>query len=1033
MANPNNSGSVPSKRDDTSVGAKSPGMALLPKTIRGKLGLAFGVIAAAAIIGGAVGQWSYEVIRQKIVAISEVSVPSVIATQRIGEVTARIAAVAPALNSADSDSALSAQRNALTVHIRELRAAVENLARHTKETESIRRMNSLADEVAATLAVQTRSVAERLALAKQSRANVEATAAEHLRFNSSIRLIIEIAMEEFRTSSASVIKNTDQSIKRLNELTMKGLLPILLLRLQANYMVQAIESARTATPEQIETLWQAFVSANSVASRQLKTLQRNKDLAKFLDIEPVKHVFKQVVRLGVGDGNVFDRRLKSLAAVDENSSGSPQQSATEDEAKSLARLEADLDRTLNRLITLIRGRTATEGFDIKQYVSETLNSMATRGLAGISDLQKLEALGNHIAGVLTAAALLESEHELDTFKVNFARAAQEFDAILDKYENDPKMSPVIESARHLVGLGDGDPNLFAIHIQELQAIARGRKFLLESIRLMEELSATATQIVQATQTDSTEAAHAVARSLTTSRWTLAVAATTGVLVLLVVWLYVRHSLGARLTALSNSMLAIADGNLKARTPRSGDDEIGRMAEALGIFRDTAIEVEEKNLREIEETRRRLVDAIENTSEGFAFYDNEDRLELCNTRYEEMLYPGLGHRLVPGTKFEDIIRSAAESGLIPDAEGRIEEWVAERLKRHLNPGEQHLHQLRDNLWILISERKTNTGGTVAVYADVTELKQREEELAEKSQALEQKSNALEQLSNQLAKYLSPQVYDSIFRGKQEVKVESNRKKLTVFFSDIADFTETADRLESEELTQLLNHYLTEMSQIALDFGATIDKYVGDAILIFFGDPETRGVKKDALAGVEMAIAMRKKMNELQDVWRASGIEKPLRCRMGIHTDYCTVGNFGSEDRLDYTIIGGGVNLAARLESAAAPGELLISYKTYAHVKDRIHCEKRDTINVKGIAYPVATYQVIDAYENLEEELNLIREDHPSLRLNIDMDALSANEISQIATILGRTLDRVESFGQGVKRKRRKSTKARSAKRSATKSS
>src|SRR5262249_22720928 len=169
---------------------------------------------------------------------------------------------------------------------------------------------------------------------------------------------------------------------------------------------------------------------------------------------------------------------------------------------------------------------------------------------------------------------------------------------------------------------------------------------------------------------------------------------------------------------------------------------------------------------------------------------------------------------------------------------------------------------------------------------------------------------------------------------EVKIASRRKELTIFFSDIAGFTETAERLESEHLTQLLNHYLTEMSKIALSHGATIDKYVGDAIVIFFGDPETRGVKEDALACVEMAIAMRKRLHELRAVWRASGIEKPLQCRIGINTGYCTVGNFGSEDRMEYTIIGGGVNLASRLEAAATPGEILISYETYAHVRHRI---------------------------------------------------------------------------------------------------
>jgi adenylate cyclase len=90
-------------------------------------------------------------------------------------------------------------------------------------------------------------------------------------------------------------------------------------------------------------------------------------------------------------------------------------------------------------------------------------------------------------------------------------------------------------------------------------------------------------------------------------------------------------------------------------------------------------------------------------------------------------------------------------------------------------------------------------------------------------------------------------------------------------------------------------------------------VGDAIVIFFGDPETRGVKEDALACVKMALAMQKRIGELATIWRDAGIEKPLHCRIGIHTGYCTVGNFGSEDRMDYTIIGGGVNLASRLSS------------------------------------------------------------------------------------------------------------------------
>jgi PAS domain-containing protein len=322
----------------------------------------------------------------------------------------------------------------------------------------------------------------------------------------------------------------------------------------------------------------------------------------------------------------------------------------------------------------------------------------------------------------------------------------------------------------------------------------------------------------------------------------------------------RRTIGIPLERLLASINRSREMGERAPVDWASRDEIGDVVSAFNEMQDRqqAYEGELRDARDKLEQRveertkalalateqakkaeRLVTDAIESISEGFSLYDPDDSLVVCNNTYRKLLYPGIEDVVTPGTPFEIIVRAAAERGLVADAEGRIEEWMAERLARHRNPGEPHLQHRSDGRWILISERKTDDGGTVAVYADITELKQREQELSEKSEALEQKSNALELLSNQLAKYLSPQVYDSIFSGRQEVKVASSRKKLTIFFSDIAGFTETADRMESEELTQLINHYLTEMSQIALDYGATIDKYVGDAILIFFGDPETKG--------------------------------------------------------------------------------------------------------------------------------------------------------------------------------------------------
>jgi adenylate cyclase len=359
----------------------------------------------------------------------------------------------------------------------------------------------------------------------------------------------------------------------------------------------------------------------------------------------------------------------------------------------------------------------------------------------------------------------------------------------------------------------------------------------------------------------------------------------------------------------------------------------------------------------------------------------------------LLYPGLGTP-APGTPYETLIRSAVKQGLVEEAKGREEAWIAERLLRHRQPREPHTQRRADGRWIQVNERQTTEGGTVAVYTNITEIKRAEEELREAhgkaelaNRLVSEQKRELEVLSTKLSKYLSPQVYSSIFSGKRSVEIASNRKKLSVFFSsDIADFTATTDDLESEELTALLNRYLTEMSKIALEHGATIDKYVGDAILAFFGDPESKGIKEDARACVNMAVAMQRRMRELQHEWRDAGLEKPFALRIGISTGYCTVGNFGSEDRMDYTIIGSQVNLASRLQSYAEPGSILISHETYALVKDALLAEEQPAIQAKGFAKPVRNYRVVDHVDGLTDQNRVIREERDGLRLFVDLQKL-----------------------------------------------
>ncbi|MBT5413014.1 MAG: adenylate/guanylate cyclase domain-containing protein, partial [Rhodospirillaceae bacterium] len=153
-------------------------------------------------------------------------------------------------------------------------------------------------------------------------------------------------------------------------------------------------------------------------------------------------------------------------------------------------------------------------------------------------------------------------------------------------------------------------------------------------------------------------------------------------------------------------------------------------------------------------------------------------------------------------------------------------------------------------------------------------------------IEEKTRQFESLANRLAKYLSPQIYNSIFRSEGGAVQSLARKNLTIFFSDIEGFTEICDGIEPERLSFLINRYLGEMAEIAIEHGGTIDKFIGDAMLVFFGDPETDGDRNDAMKCARMALRMRERVAELRSIWHEHGISKPVRVRMGINTGYCT---------------------------------------------------------------------------------------------------------------------------------------------------
>ena len=312
------------------------------------------------------------------------------------------------------------------------------------------------------------------------------------------------------------------------------------------------------------------------------------------------------------------------------------------------------------------------------------------------------------------------------------------------------------------------------------------------------------------------------------------------------------------------------------------------------------------------------------------------------------------------------------GLLDVAQSHISEF-----KQKLNKdGKLLIHKIKiivgdeERYFTLASTRTSSSfsNGLIGVQGqlidrtnEVTLQARNEELLVENEKAFEElsfKTERLEKISNQLAKYLSPQIYKNIFETDTD-KVETyTRKKLTVFFSDIKEFTSLSDTLDPDLLAEIINEYLSEMTEIALHFGGTIDKFIGDAILIFFGDPETEGTALDAEKCVNMAIAMRKRVGELDEVWKKEkGITQGLQVRTGISTGYCTVGNFGSVQRVDYTVLGSPVNLAARLEAACGPQEILVSPETKSLVEKVFEFEEKKPIKLKGFSESIKPYQLI----------------------------------------------------------------------------
>jgi len=218
---------------------------------------------------------------------------------------------------------------------------------------------------------------------------------------------------------------------------------------------------------------------------------------------------------------------------------------------------------------------------------------------------------------------------------------------------------------------------------------------------------------------------------------------------------------------------------------------------------------------------------------------------------------------------------------------------------------------------------------------------------------------------LFRSLSPPLQNAVLCG-EKLTAGTRQKRLTIFFSDMERFTELTEELDSAQLSRVMKSYIETMSAIVSRHGGTLDKMMGDGLMVFFGDPRSHGIRIDAINCVCMALDMKRAMVILQQGWRAEGIQTVPILRIGINSGVCEVGNFGNESRLDYTLLGRSVNLASRLENAAQGGEILISNDTYQLIKDAVYCISKGPLLIKGFAKPVNVYRVVDLNRSIEAD-------------------------------------------------------------------
>jgi PAS domain S-box-containing protein len=374
-----------------------------------------------------------------------------------------------------------------------------------------------------------------------------------------------------------------------------------------------------------------------------------------------------------------------------------------------------------------------------------------------------------------------------------------------------------------------------------------------------------------------------------------------------------------------------------------------------------------DVSELQRQKHHLQSILENSPTAIAEVDLADTIVAWNPAAETLF--GYTRQEAIGCNIDDLVANSAEA--------RTE--AAELNKQAREKGFVHVITRRTrrdgtlvDVEVLVAPVKSGgeIEGYFAIYHDIGELMRARREAEEAARIVRAQAGELtewnrtlnarvdEQVEeiermSRLRRFLTPQIADAILAAGADSVLESHRSQITAVFCDLRHFTHFAEVNEPEEVMRVLREYHTAMGEIIFEYGATLEHFEGDGMMLFFNDPIPMADPTNR--AVRMAIAMRDRAAELTDAWRRHGYD--LGFGVGVARGYATLGRIGFEGRFDYGAVGPVVNMASRLGNAAAAGQILISLRVFSEVEDVIDAEPAGELEMKGFHGPQQVFNVI----------------------------------------------------------------------------